>query len=90
MCRSTPFYFLFLLFQYPLCTVREHYDRPGNDCRIFITSLPAPVSSGNPCSPLPKSGTHTSGVVTRKESVPIVIDNSKSCTYQADFRGENT
>ena len=33
---DTPsFYFLFLLFQYPLCTVREHYDRPGNDCRIF-------------------------------------------------------
>ena len=39
----------------------------------FITSRPAPVSKGKPCSPLPKSGTHTSGVVTRNESVPNVI-----------------
>ena len=27
----------------------------------------------NPCSPLPKSGTHTSGVVTRKDKVPNVM-----------------
>ena len=38
-----------------------------------MTRRPAPVSRGNPCSPLPKSGTHTSGVVTRKDKVPNVM-----------------
>ena len=38
-----------------------------------MTRRPAPVSKGNPCSPLPKSGTHTSGVVTRKDKVPNVM-----------------
>ena len=39
----------------------------------FITNLPAPVNKGKPNSPLPRLGTHTSGVVTRKESVPRVM-----------------
>lgn len=39
----------------------------------LITNRPAPDSNGKPNSPLPKSGTQTSGVVTRKESVPSVM-----------------
>ena len=39
----------------------------------LITNRPAPVNNGNPCSPLPRSGTHASGVVTRKDKVPKVI-----------------
>ena len=39
----------------------------------LITNRPAPVNNGNPCSPLPRSGTHASGVVTRNDRVPKVI-----------------
>ena len=39
----------------------------------LITSRPAPESNGKPNSPLPRLGTHTSGVVTRKDSVPSVM-----------------
>ena len=44
----------------------------------FNTNLPAPESRGNPCSPLPKSGTQHSGVVTKNDSVPIVITITSS------------
>lgn len=43
----------------------------------LMTNLPAPVSSGKPCSPLPRSGTQASGVVTRNDSVPIVMRMTK-------------
>ena len=90
MCRQPLSTFYFFCFNI-LCAQSENTTiAPAMIAVSFITSLPAPVSSGNPCSPRPKSGTHTSGVVTRKESVPDRHDNSKSCTYQADFRGENT
>ena len=46
---------------------------PARIAVSLITSLPAPESNGNPCSPLPKSGTQHSGVVTRNDSVPNVI-----------------
>ena len=46
---------------------------PASMAVSLITSLPAPVNRGKPCSPLPKSGTQTSGVVTRNESVPNVM-----------------
>ena len=88
MCRQPLSTFYFFCFNI-LCAQSENTTiAPAMIAVSFITSLPTPVSSGNPCSPLPKSGTHTSGVVTRKESVRH--DNGKSCTYQANFRGENT
>ena len=46
---------------------------PARIAVSFITSRPAPESNGNPYSPLPRSGTQTSGVVTRNDSVPRVI-----------------
>ena len=46
---------------------------PANITVSLITNLPAPDNSGKPCSPLPKSGTQHSGVVIRKDSVPMVI-----------------
>ena len=46
---------------------------PARIAISLMTRRPAPVSKGNPCSPLPKSGTHTSGVVTRKDKVPNVM-----------------
>ena len=73
MCRQPLSTFYFFCFNI-LCAQSENTTiAPAMIAVSFITSLPAPVSSGNPCSPLPKSGTHTSGVVTRKESVPIVM-----------------
>ena len=73
MCRQPLSTFYFFCFNI-LCAQSENTTiAPVMIAVSFITSLPAPVSSGNPCSPLPKSGTHTSGVVTRKESVPIVM-----------------
>ena len=90
MCRQPLSTFYFFCFNI-LCAQSENTTiAPAMIAVSFITSLPAPVSSGNPCSPLPKSGTHTSGVVTRKRERSDRHDNSKSCTYQADFRGENT
>ena len=47
---------------------------PARIAGSLITKRPAPVNNGKPCSPLPKSGTQHSGVVTRKESVPKVIN----------------
>ena len=53
-----------------------------------MTRRPAPVSRGNPCSPLPKSGTHTSGVVTRKDKVPSVMTIASPAPTKPIF-GEN-
>ena len=70
---TSPSCFYFFCFNI-LCAQSESTTiAPAMIAVSFITSLPAPLSSGNPCSPLPKSGTHTSGVVTRKESVPTVM-----------------
>ena len=50
---------------------------PARIAVSLITKRPAPDSNGKPCSPLPKSGTQHSGVVIKKESVPMVIRMTK-------------
>ena len=50
---------------------------PARIAVSLITNRPAPDNKGNPCSPLPKSGTQHSGVVTRNESVPKVINMTR-------------
>lgn len=58
---------------------------PARIAISLMTKRPAPDSKGNPCSPLPKSGTQTSGVVTRKESVPMVMITAKTAPINPIF-----
>lgn len=51
----------------------------------LITSLPAPDNSGKPNSSPPRFGTQTSGVVTRKDSVPNVIMMASVSPTSATF-----
>lgn len=67
------FLFRLFLFQDPLRRIRQHHDRTGQYRRIFITNRPAPDNNGKPNSPLPRLGTQTSGVVTKKDNVPNVM-----------------
>lgn len=78
MCRQPLSTFYFFCFNI-LCAQSENTTiAPAMIAVSFITSLPAPVSSGNPCSPLPKSGTHTSGVCHQERERSDRHDNSKS------------
>ncbi len=53
MCRQPLSTFYFFCFNI-LCAQSENTTiAPAMIAVSFITSLPAPVSSGNPCSPLP-------------------------------------
>ena len=72
---TSPFFiivYLLLFFKIRCAQSANTTTAPAKIHTSLMTSRPAPVSSGNPCSPLPKSGTQTSGVVTRKDSVPNV------------------
>ena len=46
---------------------------PASIAVSFITNRPAPDNNGKPNSPLPRLGTQTSGVVTKKDNVPNVM-----------------
>ena len=76
MYYNIPFFiivYLLLFFKIRCAQSANTTTAPAKIHTSLMTSRPAPVSSGNPCSPLPKSGTQTSGVVTRKDSVPNVM-----------------
>ena len=61
--KPFPFFlFRLFLFQDPLRRIRQHHDRTGQYRRIFYHQ-----------SPLPRLGTQTSGVVTKKDNVPNVM-----------------
>ena len=76
MYCNIPFFiivYLLLFFKIRCAQSANTTTAPARIHTSLMTSRPAPVSNGNPCSPLPKSGTHVSGVVTRKDSVPNVM-----------------
>ena len=46
---------------------------PASIAVSLITNRPPPDNNGKPNSPLPRLGTQTSGVVTKKDNVPNVM-----------------
>ena len=61
---------------------------PASIAVSFITNRPAPDNNGKPNSPLPRLGTQTSGVVTKKDNVPNVMIIANPA-HQTDLRREN-
>ena len=61
---------------------------PANIAVSLITRRPAPDNRGKPNSPLPRLGTHTSGVVTRNDKVPMVIMMAR-ISPMIPIRGKN-
>ena len=61
---------------------------PANMAVSLITRRPAPDNRGKPNSPLPRLGTHTSGVVIRNDKVPMVIMMAR-ISPMIPIRGKN-
>ena len=73
MCRQPLSTFYFFCFNI-LCAQSESTTiAPAMIAVSFITNRPAPDNNGKPNSPLPRLGTQTSGVVTKKDNVPNVM-----------------
>ncbi len=74
---ATASHFFIVLFLEPVqdlfCAVCQHHKSSGKNSGILYHQTSRPGQQRKTMLPLPKSGTHTSGVVTRNESVPTVI-----------------